>query len=220
MLKASLILALLLLLPFSSKAQNSTTEDYPDSDFTRAENNIELRIGLMTKFTSENSFGLRSVAVRNGTKGLVGAVSYTRWVKNNFALTVYSGLLNANADVLVNSASVTTQSASIYSFFVGVKYEPFETKSIGWVRAYVTAMAGPVFGEATNVIVSSSVTTQSISETAFGSFIGAGVDITLSRLFMIGVRGGYNYVSDFRERVGFETNYSSPEISASLGIVF
>lgn len=220
MLKSNLIIALLLLFSFSLSAQNSTEENYPDPDYTRAVNNIELRIGLMTKFTSENSFGIRSVSVKSGTKGLLGAVSYTRWIRNNLALTVYSGMLNANADVLINNWTVTTQSASIISFLMGVKYEPFVKNTPEGPHFYITVMAGPVFGNATNVIVSTSVTTQDITETAFGSFIGAGVDIKISRLFMLGVRGGYNFVSKFRERVGFETDYSSPEISASFGVVF
>jgi hypothetical protein len=220
MLKGNLIVTLLLLFFYTATAQISTDEAQNNSSKLRTENNIEIRIGLMTKFTSENNFSIRGVAVKSGNKGLLGAVSYTRWLNNDLGLTVFSGLLNVSADVLVSAGSVKTQSATIIPFLFGVKYEPFEVNNSNKVTTYITALAGPVLGNATNVIINSSVTTQSISETAFGSFLGAGIDVSLSRLFMLGIRGGYYFVTDFKERVGFEKNYSSPEISASFGIVF
>jgi len=220
MLKGNLIITLLLLLSLTSTAQISPDETLNNSNQLRANNNIEVRIGLMTKFTTENNISLRGVAVRSSNKGLLGAVSYTRWLKDDLALTIFCGVLNVNADVLVAVGSVRTQSATIIPFLFGVKYEPFELNSSDKVRTYITMLIGPVFGDATNVIINNSVTTQSISETAFGSFLGVGVDISISRLFMLGMRGGYYFVTDFKERVGFEKNYSSPEISASLGILF
>jgi len=220
MLKGNLILTLLLLFFFTAAAQISSDEVQNNSDKLRSENNIEIRIGLMTKFTSENNFSFRGVAVKSGNKGLLGAVSYTRWLNNDLALTVFSGLLNVSADVLISTGSVKTQSATIIPFLFGVKYEPFGVNNSNKVTTYIAVLAGPVFGDATNVIINSSVTTQTISETAFGSFLGAGIDVSLSKLFMLGIRGGYYFVTDFKERVGFEKNYSSPEISASFGIVF
>jgi len=71
-----------------------------------------------------------------------------------------------------------------------------------------------------NVYAGTGTGTQAISEAALGSYFGAGIDLNISRLFLIGIRGGYFLVSDFKQKVGQEVNYSSPEFSFSFGISF
>lgn len=58
------------------------------------------------------------------------------------------------------------------------------------------------------------------SETALGSRLAVGVDLSLFRWFKLGFAGGYHFVTDFENRIGSEKNYSGPEFSLSLGIVF
>ena len=61
---------------------------------------------------------------------------------------------------------------------------------------------------------------ESVSETALGSRLAIGLDISLSRLFRVGFGAGYRLVTDFENRIGSEKNHSSPEFSLSFGIVF
>lgn len=218
MLKCNLTIILFLLFPFIASAQVSSAETTNES---HAINNIEIRFGLLSKFSSTNNFTVSGISTKNNTNGFLGAVSYTRWLKYNLALTVYGGVLNADAKVTINSGSVSTESATVIPFLIGIKYEPIEINSSEKIRTYITVLAGPFFGYSSNVSVdNSTVNTGSVSETSFGSFAGAGIDFALSKLFMMGIRGGYYLVSDFKSRVGFEKNYSSPEFSVSIGIIF
>ena len=201
-------------------AQPSFNDNSGDSSEPRSKNNIEIRLGLLSKFTSANDINFGSITSKYENKGLLGAVSYSRWLKNNLALTVYSGILNADAQTRINAGTVNTESAAVILLLFGIKYEPIDLNSSNKVRPYITVLAGPLFGYASNVFINSGVGVQSVSENAFVGFLGVGVDFTLSKLFMAGIRGGYYLASDFDNRIGFEKNYSSPEFSVSFGLLF
>ena len=198
-----------------------TFDDNPgDSSEPRSNNNIEIRLGLLSKFTSVNDINLGGLTIKYENKGLLGAVSYSRWLENNLALTVYGGILNASAQTRITFSTVNAESATVILLLLGIKYEPINLDASSKIRPYITVLAGPLFGHASNVLISNGVGVQSLSENAFAGFLGTGVDFTLSKLFMVGIRGGYYLASDFNSRIGFEKNYSSPEFSVSFGFLF
>jgi hypothetical protein len=87
------------------------------------------------------------------------------------------------------------------------------------LRPYVYASLGPYFGFASDVRTGVTAGTESYSGTALGSRVAAGMELSLSRRFTLGLAVGYRLVSDFERRIGAEENYSSPEFSLSLGVV-
>ncbi|MGA8263601.1 MAG: hypothetical protein WB779_04085 [Ignavibacteriaceae bacterium] len=220
MLRKNLFFIFVLLFSCIISAQSSIDENSESFTANRKNNNIEIRFGLMSKFSSGSNINIGGVSGKYESKGLLGAISYSRWVQNDLALTVYGGMLNANAQTRINLGTVNTESAAVILLLFGIKYEPIDLNPSNNIRPYITVLAGPLFGYASNVLINNSVGVQSLSESAFSAFLGAGVDFSLNRLFMFGIRGGYYLATDFSNRIGYEKNYSSPEFSASFGIQF
>jgi hypothetical protein len=220
MLRKNLFFIFVLLFSCIISAQSSIDENSESFAASRRNNNIEIRFGLMSKFLSGSDINIGGVSSKYESKGLLGAISYSRWVQNDLALTVYGGILNANAQTRINLGTVNTESAAVILLLFGIKYEPIDMNPSNKIRPYITVLAGPLFGYASNVLINNNVGVQSLSESAFVGFFGAGIDFTLSKLFIVGIRGGYYLTTDFKNRIGFEKNYSSPEFSASFGILF
>lgn len=215
--KISIII--LFLFPFCLFSQSMVNENN-NSTVIRNKNNIEFRTGLLSKFISSNQVNIGSVVSENESKGFIGALTYTYWLKENFAVSLYAGAISANANIYVNSQSVSVESAAVIPILFGIKYEPINLDANEQLRPYLTVSVGPFLGYVSNVYAGSGLNTQSISESAFGSYFGAGIDISISKLLLIGIRSGYFLVSDFNQRIGQEINYSSPEFSFSFGVSF
>jgi len=115
---------------------------------------------------------------------------------------------------------VRSSTSSVYSIVFGARYYlPKSTYKKTW-RPYLAAAAGPYIGAETKSEVGATVVTRSHTETAIGGYLGGGLDIELSRYFMVGISGGYNLITDFSESVGSRKNYSSPEFAVGISYLF
>ncbi|MDH3216239.1 MAG: porin family protein [Candidatus Krumholzibacteria bacterium] len=202
----------------SGAARSSTSDEKPRS--LRGKHRIELGIGLLSAVRTASEVEVGGITTSSDVQGVIWKIAYAYHVENDVAVGLSLGGLSFEATTSVSGSGVLTESASVVHLLFGVKYQPSRFALGDAARPYVSASVGPYFGSASNVRVGTTISTQSLSETALGSRLGIGVDILLGRLFTLGVGFGYHVVSDFDSRIGSEKNYSSPEFGISFGIAF
>jgi len=200
-------------------AKSESTNQYA-SNSLKGKHGIELRLGLLSKLSSTNEISTGGITTKNKANGLGGSIAYNYWLEDNLALSISIGALNADANTSVSGGGTSVESAVVVPMLFGVKYQAFRFTDSNNLRPYVSASIGPYFGFASNVRAGAITSTESISETALGARLAVGMDLSLSKLFKLGFGAGYRFVTDFENRIGSETNYSSPEFSLLLGIVF
>jgi hypothetical protein len=181
---------------------------------------IELGIGLLSEIRASTEVSTGNTITESDANGLIGSIAYTRWLEDDVGIHITSGVLDVDAATAVNGSETFVEASTVVPLLFGVKYQPFGRAIGDAMRPYISASAGPYFGFSSNVRTGESAETESYSETALGARIGAGVDLSLSRLFTLGLGAGYHFVDDFNRRIGTEKNYSSPDFSLSFGIVF
>ncbi len=212
-----IVLTLLLLaIPISIVGQ---TLSNPEKKL-RGKHAVELTFGLLSEMSNTNELSSGDVTTKSSANGFIGSLDYSYWFENNLAFHLSVGVTDADAATSVNGANTLVESAAVIPLLFGLKYQPFRMSASNAVRPYLSASVGPYFGFASNVRTGAITGTETISETALGSRLAVGFDVSLGKLFVIGLAAGYRLVTDFDNRIGAETNYSSPEFSLSFGIVF
>jgi hypothetical protein len=62
--------------------------------------------------------------------------------------------------------------------------------------------------------------TRTLTVVSPGGHVGGGLDIQFHRDFMLGVRGGYNFMSDFSQPLAGRDNFSGFEMGVEISWVF
>lgn len=196
----------------------------PEQTTTRGDERLRPPFGGLTGRSRLGfSLGIRNQA--GNTQPLTYAISDAEnlalgfcssyWLRENlavsFTFSVLAGSVNWNAD------SVALTTSGVTSALIGVRYYAKDLGSSQIVKPYVTASVGPYIA--------------SVDETGpYGSFsshkatgggqIGAGLDMQVSRSFMLGVRSGYNFMSDFSSPLAGSHDYSGFELDVEFSWLF
>jgi hypothetical protein len=180
---------------------------------------IELGIGMAARTQTAVEVGIAGVETDIDASGVLGTFGFVHWIQENLAVTIG---FNANAidiGTRVDFSGVNTHTAVISSISMGCRYYlPESTYGTGW-RPYMSAAVGPFIGSESKVEVGTTVVAEDNTEVAFGGRLGAGMDIILSRLFMLGIFTGYNVMSDFSNPIGGRTNNSGPDFGVSISLL-
>ena len=180
-------------------------------------NRVELRLGMWRVSGTSPSVAAGSDAM-NAFAGL----QYTRYLREDLAMTFGIQGLGAESGATVSSQGAFAGSAAVLAIPIGVRWNPF--RSIGHtqpIKPFFAGSIGPVFGASSGSFAGSGgVFTGSRTQATTGGHLGAGVDFHLARAFSIGVNGGYNWMVDFSQPVGARDNYSGPELGFTLGFLF
>jgi len=223
--KAVLVISLMIF-PIPVIGQTLPTPEETESAERSASNSlrgkhcIELTAGLLSEISATHEVSAGGVTTKSKADGLIGSIGYTYWFENDWGITFSVGVSDADATTSTSGSDVLVESAVVVPVLFGVKYQPSRLIHSDVMSPYVSASVGPYSGFASNVRTGATTTVESISETALGSRLAIGLDISLSRLFRVGFGAGYRLVTDFENRIGSEKNHSSPEFSLSFGIVF
>ncbi len=159
------------------------------------------------------------------TDGSVGSIGFSHWQKENMALTInYSVLDFQENDFIGNDGYIYTDRSMVHSLLFGFRLYPNQNnRHIAW-HPYFSVAGGPFFGF-TNAIRPGFNDTplyrynMRYAQSAMGVRLGGGIDIELSRKFMAGMNGGYNFVTDFNEEIGGLYNHSGGDIRFSLSLL-
>ena len=222
----ALVVISLMAFPISVMGQTLPTPDEtasadrPVSNSLRGKHCIEVTAGLLSGITSTTEVSAGNVTTKSETDGFIGSIGYTYWFENDWGITFSVGVSDVDATVSTSDSGTSVISAVVVPMLFGVKYQPSGLIDSDVVRPYASVSAGPYLGSSSEVRTGPFTVVGARSETALGSRLAIGVDLSLFRWFNLGFAGGYHFVTDFENPIGSEKNYSTPEFSLSFGIVF
>jgi len=189
---------------------------------------VELKIGRWHHGSASqaiNRIGPYTVQTSAKSGGAFGTVSYTYWTRENFAVTFALSALRLTGDSRVEFGDdQTTQfvgfsenQINVVPFVFGFKYYPLVTSP---ARPFFSMYAGPYIGFEAQHKVEKEIVQNSRTLNSVGSRIGGGIDVRLNRRFMLGAEAGYNFVMGFTKSLSGRDNYSGPELSFGLSLLF
>jgi hypothetical protein len=152
--------------------------------------------------------------------GFMGGLTYSYWLQEDLAMSI--SLLGMVGDLETKTATseVSTHTVTVAPILMGVRYYlPRSSFETSW-RPFLSVGMGPYIGTETKSEINQTVLVEQSTVTAFGGFLGGGIDFILSRHFTIGLNTGYHFMTDFSEPLGGRDNYSGPEFSIGFGYVF
>ncbi len=161
-----------------------------------------------------------SVDISYDATGVLGSVGYSKWLQEDLAVLVAVTGLSVGVNVNVGIDGVSTSTLVISQLQLGVRYYLSGQTPHSSARPYLTVAAGPVIGSHSATKVGGSVTVSSQQESALGLHLGGGLDIVASRKIMFGAAVGYNLMTDFSDNLALRRNYSGPEFSLNISLLF
>ena len=152
--------------------------------------------------------------------GLMGAWTYTYWVKGNLAVTVMLSGLFADMDVASGPLGISSNMVMLSSFLGGLRYDLAHANAP--ISPYVTAVVGPTFGFSMRTDIGAQTLKgtpvhQPGAGAALGGRLGGGVDIRLGEHWRLGVNAGYHLKSSFSGFLGGRRDYSGVEVGVGIG---
>ena len=183
---------------------------------------------------------------RQSVENLMGSVAYTYQTKANLALMVrWAGLIaevENNVGVQGSSQSVII----VMPLLFGARYYwPLTTSPF---RPYVVASAGPYFlqdvwqndvwqneredeedddrederedDDEDDREYTGQLVQEVKAQATIGMYVGGGVDFAIGRYFMLGASAGYHLIANFAEPIRGRENFSGPELSISLSLLW
>lgn len=180
---------------------------------------IELRmgVGFRSHAGTTTSSGGTTTEVR--ASGLLGSIGYARWFSERAAGVLSVGVLAASAETRTSVPGTVNRAAAVVPILAGVRYYfPASTFGSPW-RPFVSAEVGPVVGTESRSEVGAVLTNESLTAGAFDARLGAGLDLQLGRTFMLGLTGGYHFMTDFADPIAGEKNHSGPDAGVSISLL-
>ena len=207
---------------------------------------IELRGGYWNPIgrstTSADGLAQQSVGsgfVQQSAENVMGSIAYIYQLKENLALMVRWTMLIAESDQNVGVLGISQDAVMVMPLLFGVRYywplapSPF--------RPYAVASAGPYFlqdtyqkvgigqddreddeeddeeddREYTGLLVQGGK-----AQATIGTYVGGGVDFAIGRYLMLGASAGYHLIANFAEPIRGRKNFSGPELSISLSLLW
>jgi Caspase domain len=181
-------------------------------------NRVEVRWGMWRVAGTAVS----DISVGSDLRNLFNGAQYTRYLRENLALTCAFATVGAQSGVIVGSNSTFVGDAVIRASPIGLRWNPLKGDHRSQsVKPYLAAGLGPVFGASDGVLTDRGIDfVGSRRQATVGGHIGAGVDFHVAHAFSVGVNSGYNWMVDFAQPVGSRDNYSGPELGLSFGWLF
>jgi hypothetical protein len=182
---------------------------------------LVLRLGMWNQVTDTRvEVGVGGVQTSVGSNGMLGGIAYGHWLEENLALTLSVGGMALDVSTDAGVLGVTTETSTIASVHMGVKYYLVKSTLNSSTRPYLKGSVGPFIGTQSSNEVGITVVSESRTESAIGGQFGAGMDFVVGRHFMMGLGLAYNLMSDFKEPIGGSKNYSGPELSFEFSWLF
>lgn len=182
-------------------------------------NRVALRLGTAARGSDD---GGSSVTAGADTGGMIAGVQYTRYVRENLAVTFGLEMIASVTGSRIGGGTVFSGAASVIAVPLGVRWNP--SRGVLWrqsLKPFIGASVGPVIGGSTGATVTTTrVDSGASTHTTIGGVVGGGVDVHLGRSWSLGVDGGYQWMSKFPEPVGGRREYRGLQLGVGIGWVF
>jgi hypothetical protein len=213
-MKKSIVLAVLL---FIFTARFICGEGYSDSsnakpETTKRKHSIDLKIAYWN-VNSGVSITTPGVSIDVGFGGISGKIVYNYYPNNVFSFFISAGGMvpKVSINTLSNHTCVLSPIA------MGLKYYLTPELEDNTFQPYIAGGMEILVGSESSVEI---LSVGSHTESAMGAYAGVGTDILVSRLIKFSMDIGYNLISDFAEPLGGRKNYTGPEFSFGIGLMF
>ncbi|MCG6954472.1 MAG: PorT family protein [Gemmatimonadetes bacterium] len=181
---------------------------------------VDLRTAVGVLVNAGTSTSASGVETKTDAAGFLGGLGLSRWFRENLAGQVSLGVLSVHTDTRAGAGGVSTETALVTSFFVGVRRYLTPSDPESGTGFFGSVEVGPVTGHQSSTSVGSAVVVESITRSAFGGRAGVGVEFRLGNRVMLGLGGGYTFMTDFADAIGGEKNHSGADLGLSLGVLF
>ena len=177
------------------------------------------------QFNRVGPYLIQTTAPKGST---IGALSYAYWMKENLAVNFTLALIAFEARSQVGFAGASSprfiglsrHTVRVFPMLFGIRYYLPLPGAGNILRPHLAASAGPYFAVEGTHEIEGQVVQNSRTMTALGSYFCGGLDIQLNRHLMIGANAGYNFLMGYSRSLSGRDNYSGPEVSAGMSLLF
>ncbi|MDP6777066.1 MAG: hypothetical protein QGI83_09910, partial [Candidatus Latescibacteria bacterium] len=162
---------------------------------------LERRHRLQLHFGYAQGGSQQTQAGHVSTDGVMGGFLYGWWAREQVMVSLsFNGL----------ASDVGVEVSSVANILFGVRYYFPKSSLRSTLRPYAVAAVGPAIASNVGIAVE--------TEAAPSGYVGAGLDIPISRWFMIGTEFGYSLVSDFDLPLDGKRNYSGFQVNVGFSL--
>lgn len=180
---------------------------------------IELQIGIGIQTSAANTVNSQGVTTDISAQGYLASIGYSYWLSESWAWTANAGVIGVDIATRSGFTEVSSRTAVVTPVLFGVRWYFVPATLEGPHRPYLSAAVGPVIGHEEEETVGTEIVQQSVTKSTVGSRLGAGLDMLLSKRFMLGVQGGYDLMADFEQPIGGRKNYSGAVFGISISLL-
>ena len=172
-------------------------------------NRFEVLVG-MSPGGDIGSYTVSTGSIAGG--GVFGGIRYTRYVRENLAVTFSIEGFADGEGVTVGRNYVYTEGVSGARMPMGMRWNPFKGEHrLQSIKPFLTAGVGPVITTQGDTYISNgSVAVGGNASARIGGHFGGGFDLHVARSFSLGLGVGYNAIPDF----------SGVQVSLGIGWLF
>jgi len=179
-------------------------------------NRLELRFGFWDAGgLGESPSGARAVTTAVNAENISFSLGFARPIRENLVFTVAASALAGQADMGLDASGTNARGSGVVSILAGVRmYLPGSSG----LRPHLRIAVGPYIGGGSEEQTSwgSGVRTDVFTVGTFGGNVAGGLEMKLSRSWMLGVSAGYNFMRDFSRPVGGRRNLSGYEMGVGI----
>jgi len=159
-----------------------------------------------------------ATTVHASLASLTGGVQFLRYVREDLALGVgLHPMLAALDTASTEGGSISNSRLSVSLPFI-VRWSPIRRLSSKYpVMPYISTKVGPMFGADVTTVTGDTERTDAGVKTSVGAMLEVGADVRVSRSWVFGISGGYNWSGWFPNRNGSATRYRGAEFTAGFG---
>ena len=167
--------------------------------------------------------GRGDAAITGGTTfDLFGGWKYTKYVRENLAVTASVEAFGVESGTRVGPNSLSTGTVGGFALPVSLQWNPFKGDHRAQpLKPYVVAGVGPIIGFSEGTFIGGgSISSDRTARATLGGRVGAGFDAHVARSFSIGLNAAYNAMLDFSEPFGLHKNFNGAQVSIGVGWLF
>jgi hypothetical protein len=177
---------------------------------------IEMRSGMWRK--GDNG---ATITAGSGTLDQFGGFAYTRFVREDLAVTFSTEAFPVESGTSVGDNGVGAGTVGGYWLPLGIRWNPFKGDHRNQpFKPFIAVSAGPVIGLSSGSFVGRTTSVGDTTRATVGGHFGGGFDVHVTRAFSIGLDVGYNLMVNFSEPVGLRDNFNGAQVALGVGWVF
>jgi hypothetical protein len=181
---------------------------------------LEFQLGIRGEGTIDEEYRYNGIVQREGMDNMAFSMGFRHWVERDVAVSISLLILAGESNHWVDGYGVCNEDYGVVSFQLGARYYFRRSNPDSPILPYLAFGAGPVIGGTDLVYADGRLGNESRTMTAYGAYLGGGVDLAFGRRILMGLNMGYYGMTDFARPVGNRKNYSDPIFNISFSFLF